>query len=153
MRLGSRVIVLLLTALAAGSICTACGGKSEEDQIKGTSEEDRKGKRGKNQNNGKRDKDQIKEVANEFFAAASRGDYGDACSLYAPEGLAELGGQSGCVAFYKMAHGAAFDFGRPEISKVTIAGNTGLVAVQGLGYFMEMDLVNGKWFVDEVAGY
>lgn len=175
----ARVIALLVVALAAGSVVLGCGG--DDDQKAGHAQGGAQGERqaGKAGESGKSgedgeaegigeagesdehevvnaaDKKQIEHVVDQFLAYAGRGDYRGVCSLYSPAGLTNVGGSSGCRSFFKGALGTRSEptrLTKPHI-KFVKGGEGAIVEFEGLGRLMELDQVDGKWFLEEAPGF
>ena len=163
MRLGGHAAVLpIIGLLAVSSAVGACGGDSDEEGG------DRRGEGGQTRQQPKpdplpeaipvtkQDEKEVRAVAKKFFATTSRGDYGTACSLYAPEGLSELGGQALCTKFLEQrGTDIGIPAGVPTIARVTFIdrGAAAFVSFEDLDIGIEMDRLQDRWAVDEVGGY
>ncbi len=101
------------------------------------------------------DTKQIKDVVDQFWVFAGRGDHRGVCSLYSPAGRSKLGGSSGCRSFFKGALARQNEPSRIPISKIrfTEGGKEAIVEFEGFGRLMEMVQVEGKWFLEEVPGF
>lgn len=179
----TRLVALPATVLAAASVAIACGGDDDQNTGRsevrtfpqpgaqhhvetaaqdesaadeaGESGRQGSGAGGEHEGVDATDKKQIKGLVNQFIVFAGRGDYRGVCSLYSPAGRSKLGGSSGCRSFFKGALASQRPFNgltEPHI-KFVAGGEGAIIEFEGFGRLMEMDRVNGEWFLEEVPGF
>jgi hypothetical protein len=165
-----RIIASLVTALVAGLLVAGCGEDQKADrEAQAAARPDLAGNEagapakrspenvsqgdesGESEIKGPADRKlaekQIRDVIARFFRAASRGDFGTACSLFVSGGT--------CESFFSQLPKNTGAFPQPAVSRIIFieGGEEAIAEFSGLGRQVELKQRDGKWLLEEIPGF